>query len=104
MATEQPAENLRDKLNLETAQIPWRDLQTYFARGQVVFVAESLDLLAVAEALAADDKARFQQWMADGTIGDVPADRAQSWYDAEASVWAVVVAPWVLIQDRTTRN
>lgn len=104
MATEQPAENLRDKLNLETAQIPWRDLQTYFARGQVVFVAESLDLLAVAEALAADDKARFQQWMTDGTIGDVPADRAQSWYDAEASVWAVVVAPWVLIQDRTTRN
>ncbi|TBW55475.1 DUF2288 family protein [Marinobacter halodurans] len=104
MAAEQSTDNLRDRLNLETARIPWRDLQTYFARGQVVFVAEALDLLAVAEALAADDKARFQQWLADGQVGEVPAERAQSWYDAEASVWAVVVAPWVLIQDGKTKN
>lgn len=97
-------EGTRAKLNLETAHIPWRDLQTYYARGQVVFVSETLDLLEVGEALAADDKARFEQWMADGTVGEVPVVRAQAWYEAEAELWAVVIAPWVLVQDRNTRN
>lgn len=99
-----PPEDTRSKLNLETAKIPWRDLQTYFARGQVVFVSEKLDLLEVGEALAADDKARFEQWMADGAVGEVPVAHAQSWYEAETELWAVVIAPWVLVQDNTTRN
>ncbi|WP_148864558.1 DUF2288 domain-containing protein [Marinobacter fonticola] len=104
MSAAMPPKDTRDKLNLETAQVPWRDLQTYFARGQVVFVSESLDLLEVGEALAADDKVRFQQWMSEGAVGDVPVERAQSWYDSDARLWAVVIAPWVLVQDRNTRN
>lgn len=104
MSADMPSGETRDKLNLETALIPWRDLQTYFARGQVVFVSESLDLLDVGQALAADDKVRFEKWMAEGAVGEVPVARAQSWYDADASLWAVVIAPWVLVQDRNTRN
>lgn len=104
MSAAVPPDDTRAKLNLETAQIPWRDLQTFFARGQVVLVSDTLDLLDVGEALAADDKARFEQWMSKGQVGEVPAERAQAWYDAEADLWAVVIAPWVLVQDRNTRN
>ncbi|MAA64544.1 MAG: hypothetical protein CL581_07190 [Alteromonadaceae bacterium] len=104
MPADKPSEDTRARLNLETAPIRWRELQTYFARGQVVFVSEALDLLSVGEALTADNKAQFEQWMASGAVGEVPVDRAQSWYDADAELWAVVIAPWVLIQDRNTRN
>lgn len=36
-------ELLRAKLNLETSQIPWRELQRYFAAGMVVVVSDTLD-------------------------------------------------------------
>ncbi|TVP61425.1 MAG: DUF2288 domain-containing protein [Halomonadaceae bacterium] len=90
---------LRAKLNLETAPIPWLELQRYYARGQVVAVAPSLDLMTVGVALSQDDKPRFEAWMASGELGEVSPDQARSWYASEASVWALVVAPWVLVQD-----
>lgn len=101
-----PADISRDelltKLNLETSLINWHDLQTYYARGHVVRVAPDLDLLDVAAELAADNKARFEQWMKDDRIGDVPPDMARAWYDRNAELWAVVVAPWVLVQDQAS--
>ena len=39
--------------------------------------------------------------MADGRVGDVSPDLARAWYDRNAELWAVVVAPWVLVQDRS---
>ena len=98
------SENIRDeikaRLNLETSRIAWRELQTYYARGHVVRVSTDLDLLDVAAELTADNKACFQEWMSLGQVGDVSPDLARTWYDREAELWAVVVAPWVLIQDR----
>ncbi|MBW0147812.1 DUF2288 domain-containing protein [Marinobacter arenosus] len=101
MSSEPSQDELKAKLNLETSRIHWHDLQTYFARGQVVRVAPELDLLEVATELAADNKSRFQQWMTDGKVGDIPADLAQAWYDSNTELWAVVIAPWVLVQDRS---
>jgi hypothetical protein len=100
MSSAPSGDELKAKLNLETSRIHWQDLQTYFARGQVVQVAADLDLLEVATELAADNKSRFQQWMSGGQVGEVSADSARSWYDQNAELWAVVVAPWVLVQDR----
>ncbi|AOY89659.1 hypothetical protein BKP64_16590 [Marinobacter salinus] len=96
-------DELKAKLNLETSRIHWHDLQTYFARGQVVRVAPELDILEVAAELASDNKTRFQQWMQESKVGDVAADLAQAWYDRNAELWAVVIAPWVLVQDRSGR-
>lgn len=100
MSSAPSGDELTAKLNLETSCIHWHDLQTYFARGQVVQVAADLDLLEVATELAADNKARFQQWMATGKVGEVSAGSAQAWYDGNTELWAVVVAPWVLVQNR----
>ena len=88
------------KLNLETSRIRWSDLQTYFARGHVVRVSPALDLLAVAAELTADNKARFEQWMSADQVGEVTPDQARHWYEQDTELWAVVVAPWVLVQDR----
>lgn len=103
MSSTHSRDELKAKLNLETSQIGWHDLQTYYARGHVVRVSTELDLLDVAAELAADNTAQFEQWLAAGLVGDVPAELAQSWYDRDAELWAVVIAPWVLVQDRDGR-
>ena len=94
-------DELKAKLNLETSRIHWHELQTYYARGNVVRVAPALDLLEVAAELTEDNKARFEGWMRDDLVGDVSPDLARAWYDRNAELWAVVVAPWVLVQDRS---
>jgi hypothetical protein len=94
-------DELKAKLNLETSRICWHELQTYYARGQVVRVAPQIDLLDVAAELTADNKVQFQQWMEQGAVGEVSPDLARHWYDHNAELWAVVVAPWVLVQDRS---
>lgn len=104
MSSPESPEELKAKLNLETSRIHWHELQTYYARGQVVQVAASQDLLEVAAELAADNKSRFQQWLADGQVGEITPDTARGWYDRNAELWAVVVAPWVLVQDRSASN
>ncbi|HLV77696.1 MAG TPA: DUF2288 domain-containing protein [Marinobacter sp.] len=93
-------DDLKAKLNLETSRINWHELQTYYARGQVVRVAAELDLLQVAVELTADNKPLFEQWMRSGQVGEVEPDLARAWYERNAELWAVVVAPWILVQDR----
>ncbi len=101
MSSPQSPEEIKAKLNLETSRIHWHELQTYYARGQVVRVAPELDLLNVAAQLAADNKAQFEDWMSGGQVGEVAPDLARAWYDRNAELWAVVIAPWVLVQDRS---
>ncbi|HLT14408.1 MAG TPA: DUF2288 domain-containing protein [Marinobacter sp.] len=101
MTSPESPDDIKARLNLETSRINWHELQTYYARGQVVRVGSELDLLDVAAHLTADNKALFEQWLAAGQVGDVAPDLARAWYDRNAELWAVVVAPWVLVQDRS---
>ncbi|HCP22120.1 MAG TPA: DUF2288 domain-containing protein, partial [Marinobacter hydrocarbonoclasticus] len=66
MSSPQSPEEIKAKLNLETSRIHWHELQTYYARGQVVRVAPELDLLNVAAQFAADNKEQFEHWMSGG--------------------------------------
>ena len=86
------------KLNLETSQIAWKDLQRYFASGVALFVADDLDLIDVAFQMSEDHAAQIQQWMAAGKFGKVSDAQAVEWHTADALLWAVVVNPWVLVQ------
>jgi hypothetical protein len=89
---------LKTKLNLETAAAPWRELQTFFAQGLVLNIAKDLDLLNVGEQFAADNKALFEQWLASGQVSQVSDEQALTWYEADATVWALVIKPWILVQ------
>ncbi len=88
----------RAKLNTETARIPWRELQRYFAAGNAIAVDPGLDLLTVGDAFLTDDKAMVEDWMAQGNLGPVSDALAVEWYEANALMWAVVLPPWVLVQ------
>jgi len=86
------------KLNQETARIDWSALQPFFARGQTVLVRPGLDLVAVATAFASDQRDVVATWMEAGEVARVSDAQAEDWSQTNAEMWAVVVAPWVLIQ------
>ena len=56
MSTEQD-KLLYAKINLETAQIPWKELERFFAGGMVISVDENVDMIQVAQWMASDDVA-----------------------------------------------
>lgn len=89
---------LNEKLNTETARISWKELQPHFARGAAVYVAPDLDLIAVAHHVAEDEAAPLKQWMEQGKFGAVSDDMARTFLADKQEMWAVVVAPWVLVQ------
>ncbi|MGA7596152.1 MAG: DUF2288 domain-containing protein [Gallionella sp.] len=88
----------RAKLNLETSQIAWRELQRYFAGGVALAVDGDLDLVEVAYQISADNAALIREWMEAGRFGKVSDAQAAVWYREDAVLWAVVVSPWVLVQ------
>ncbi len=38
-------------------------------------------------------------WIHDGLIARASAEEALDWHQRQATFWAVVLAPWVLVQD-----
>lgn len=91
-------ELLRAKLNLETSQMPWKELLRYFAAGMVIAVSHELDLVDVAARIANDDKASVEQWMKENRIVKVSDEQASAWLEADMALWTVVVKPWILVQ------
>lgn len=94
---------LRTKINMETARLPWSELQRHFAQGTVIYVSEELDLVDVAVRISHDDKDNIARWMADGKIGKVTDLQAQTWTAAAASLWTSVVHPFILVQPQKSK-
>ena len=90
--------DLRNKVNRETARLPWSELQRHFAQGTVIYVSEELDLVDVAVRISHDDKENIAKWMADGKVGKVSDIQAQTWTESDATLWTSVVSPFVLVQ------
>ena len=90
---------VREKVNLETSQIAWKQLQRFFANGSAVFVAPDLDLVEVAYQFSIDNKIQVEQWLQNQQIALVSDQQALTWFEKEAEVWAVVVKPWILVQE-----
>lgn len=99
MTTKNQKEILRAKVNLETSTIAWKDLQRFFASGAAIAVSAELDLVEVAFQISEDNKKQVQQWLSAGKIAAVTDEQALAWYEADADVWAVVVSPYVLVQE-----
>lgn len=84
----------------QTARLPWADLQTYYARGNVIVVAPNLDLVDVAVQLGLDNTEQFEAWIKAGEVGPATDHHAINWHDEDAVLWVTVAAPWVLVQRR----
>ncbi len=92
------------KINLETSKMPWHELQRFFAKGHAVFVAEDLDLINVAYQFSQDNKNQVEIWMKANKIGKVSDTQAQKWVEKNTILWAVVIKPWILVQDKNNHE
>lgn len=88
----------------ETAKIPWKDLQLFYAKGSLVKVCAGLDLVEVAARVSLDAEQAVSHWVAKGLLQKVEDDDARVWFSQSADLWAVVVSPWVLVQSPEARE
>ena len=89
---------LLEKLNRETSKIAWSELQRFFAQGAAVYVSPELDLLKVAVEISKDNAKQLEAWMQNNQVHKVTDFQAEAWLEQDLKVWAVVDAPWVLVQ------
>ena len=86
-------------LELESGTIPWSELARHFARGVVLRLDGTADLVEVAAGLARDDVAMLEARLEDGSVRRASDDDARDWVAREPEFRCVVVAPWVLVQE-----
>lgn len=87
-------------LHAETAIITWPELEMHFARGVAIRVDSTLDLVEVAVSFANDNRPIVERWFTAGQVERLSMDTARDWNSRDPELWAVVVAPWVLVQER----
>src|SRR5512139_4127637 len=92
-------EELKARLNSETGKLGWPELQRHFARGVVVVAAPGMDLVEVATRMSMDDGETIGQWLAAEKIRRANEADARGCVNSDAIFWAVVVAPWVVVQE-----
>lgn len=84
-----------------TGNIEWATLEPHFARGDLLAVAPELDLVQAAAALMQDDSEQIKGWMDAGQLQVATDAQASDWAEREPdNLWAVVIRPWVLVQER----
>ena len=91
--------DLTTRLNSETAKIGWVDLQKHYATGNVMGVSSRADLIQVAEAFHKDDREKVESWLSDNILFEVNDQQALDWYNNNTEHWAVVIPPFVLVQE-----
>ena len=92
-------EDLLTKLNKETARLNWKELEPHFARGSVIRVSKGVDLIAVAKVIAEDNTSSLEQWIQQDEVNNASVEEAKVWADNQSDFWAVVVAPYVIVQE-----
>ncbi len=91
--------SVRDKLKAEVLAAGFQELVPHFARGALLIVAASCDLLDAAEAVARDDKPSVERLLARGELRKASDDDARRFVaDKELRFQLLIVQPWVLAQ------
>ena len=96
---EEPS-TLYAKLLGETAEISWKELEPFFAKGALLWVDAGLDLIEAAEGMAEDNRDKVAAWLAEDKVAKLSESRALDLFERDPVLWAVVVSPWILIQER----
>lgn len=86
-------------LHLETAKIPWTELQRFFAGGKLLLLDSGEDMLEVAASLVANDVERLEMLIKGELLFHPNDEQAKQWLADDAELWAVVLKPWVLVQE-----
>lgn len=90
-------------LHEQTAKIAWQELQRFFAQGVLLKVDQDHDLIKVAELFVHDDSKAVSELLDSGFVARCSDDDARKWQSENQVLWAVVAAPWVLVQENSSK-
>jgi len=96
-----PEIDLQHLLNAQTGKVGWPELARHFARGVVICVNSDQDLVEIAGKLVLDQADKIDGLLQQGLLHRALDNEAIRWQEEHTELWAVVVAPWVLVQDRS---
>ena len=91
--------DVRSQLAEESGSIGWSELMRHFARGVVIRVDPSVELIDAAVCFVNDDTEQLSLWLTENTVAKASDDDARGWNDRQPQFQCVVVAPWVLVQE-----
>jgi hypothetical protein len=94
-------ETLCSTIKQEIGIIAWTALARFFAGGTAVVIDAELDLADAAFQFSKNNRAVVEQWMSAGKVSKVTDEQAKKWFEADATVAAIVISPWVLVQEVT---
>ena len=89
-------------LHQQTAKIEWRELQRFFAQGLLLKVAKGQDLVQIASFFVDDNKKAVNKLIENKQLEHCTDDDARRWQKNNQVLWAVVAAPWVLVQEASS--
>jgi hypothetical protein len=96
---------MRKQLAGTMGRVFFSDLRAHVARGVVVVVDGSIDLLDVAEALATNDTVRVDAWIGRNLLTKPTLEQLDRWSRIADARWdSLVVAPFVLIWEHPPPN
>jgi len=99
MADSTETEDVLKRLGEEQAEINYLEIQKFFAKGVILVVHKEVDLIDAAYKIYQDDADVIGEWMDSGRLVRAHDVHAKRWYAEKATLKAVTVAPWVLVQE-----
>lgn len=98
-------QQLRQDLESMVGPATWHNLLPHAARDNLVVVNPGLDLVEVGMAVATDNVNSVQRWISEALIAKPTVDQLEDWErDRSREFQALIVQPYVLIQDKPTDN
>lgn len=97
---EKDPQSIREKLEGQVGPADWKVLKPHFLRGAIITISPDIDIIDVGVGVATDDTAKIEAWMNGGKITKPAQADADGWEKAGTEVTALVVAPFVLVQQR----
>ncbi len=93
-------QDLRADLESMLDEAEWNWLMPHAQRDQLLVVSSGLDLLDVGEAIASDNTAAVQVWIAEQLLAKPTANQLSDWNNEQEKRFnALIVRPFVLVQE-----
>lgn len=84
----------------DLADVNWRELKIHLKRDALITVAEEIDILAVAVAVAEDDGNKVEGWVSSEQLGKPTESQLKSWEKTQDKKFRMlIVQPYILIQE-----
>jgi len=92
---------LKDKLHKEILDTTWDPVAKHFARGNVYYLENELDVSDVGVAMATDDVTNIKKWLDHGLLYPPTSEQATIFAeDKELLFSMLIIEPYVLIQEK----